>query len=164
MIRTYNDGIKGKEVKYFIGKEVEKTSCFGQLTLFIAEYLLTPEEVVELALEHNCTNIYLGANKSKCTIAYMEDVLTEAKAHYLNVTFDLSLQDFLNVRKVLPQSPRLHLNVSIEVPNIHCNMNVNFKIDDIDFNKTNPGVWILNMNSAYGNFTGWEEYKDDVTL
>ena len=41
-----------------------------------------------------------------------------------------------------------------------------FKIDDIDFNKTNKGVWTMSMEDfkSKSGFTKWNEYKQDEPI
>ena len=40
------------------------------------------------------------------------------------------------------------------------------KVDDVDFNKTNPGVWTMSMNhfKQSSGFTSWNEYKQDEPI
>ena len=40
------------------------------------------------------------------------------------------------------------------------------KVDDTDFNKTNPGVWTMSMNhfKQTSGFTSWKEYKQDQPI
>ena len=44
--------------------------------------------------------------------------------------------------------------------------NLCIKIDDKDFNKTNPGVWTMTMNNfkQSSGFTSWKEYKQDQPI
>ena len=41
-----------------------------------------------------------------------------------------------------------------------------FKIDDIDFNKTNSGVWTMSMEDfkSKAGYTKWEDYKKDEPI
>ncbi len=41
-----------------------------------------------------------------------------------------------------------------------------FKIDDVDFNKTNKGVWTMGMEDfkSKAGFTKWEQYKQDQPI
>ena len=40
------------------------------------------------------------------------------------------------------------------------------KIDDIDFDETNKGVWCISKDKLINNanFTGWKAYKDDTII
>jgi hypothetical protein len=39
-------------------------------------------------------------------------------------------------------------------------------VDDVDFNKTNPGVWTMSMTDfkKQAGFTQWDEYKKDEPI
>ena len=41
-----------------------------------------------------------------------------------------------------------------------------FKIDDVDFNTSNKGVWTMNMEDfkKHAGYTTWEEYKQDKPI
>ena len=51
-----------KDVKFFIGTEVEKSPAYGQKTLFVVGYQ-PKEEILARALNSGCPHIYLGANQ-----------------------------------------------------------------------------------------------------
>jgi hypothetical protein len=40
------------------------------------------------------------------------------------------------------------------------------KVDDVDFNNSNPGVWTMSMNhfKQSSGFTSWNEYKQDEPI
>ena len=44
--------------------------------------------------------------------------------------------------------------------------NLCIKVDDIDFNKTNPGVWTMSMDhfKQSSGFTSWNDYKKDKPM
>ena len=44
--------------------------------------------------------------------------------------------------------------------------NLCIKVDDVDFNKTNPGVWTMSMNhfKQSSGFTSWKEYTQDEPI
>ena len=44
--------------------------------------------------------------------------------------------------------------------------NLCIKVDDVDFNKTNPGVWTMTMDQfkQSAGFTSWSEYKKDEPI
>jgi hypothetical protein len=46
------------------------------------------------------------------------------------------------------------------------NYNTMLKIDDKDFDATNPGVWTHSLHSLMSRdtFTSWDEYQSDKTL
>jgi len=55
---------------------------------------------------------------------------------------------------------------SVIMPDSEEDTSLYFKIDDIDFNKTNPGVWAMSMKDfkSKAGFTKWDEYKKDEPL
>jgi hypothetical protein len=55
---------------------------------------------------------------------------------------------------------------SIIMPDSEEDSSLCFKIDDIDFNKTNPGIWAMSMKDFKDNagFTKWDEYKKDEPI
>ena len=44
--------------------------------------------------------------------------------------------------------------------------NLCFKIDDVDFDKSNKGVWTMSMKDfkSKAGFTKWNEYKQDEPI
>ena len=58
--------------------------------------------------------------------------------------------------------------ISFQIPNAEReNPNLNFKIDDIDFDETNNGVWCFDLKDICNNddyITHWDQYKDDKIL
>jgi hypothetical protein len=46
------------------------------------------------------------------------------------------------------------------------NYNTTLKIDDIDFDKTNPGVWCHPLNELLNKetFTNWDQYSKDEII
>ena len=51
------------DVIYFTGSEIEKTSAYGQKTLFVVG-LQPIDEVVDVAIRQEVKHIYIGANQS----------------------------------------------------------------------------------------------------
>ena len=57
--------------------------------------------------------------------------------------------------------------ISLHFPELeHENPNLNIKIDDIDFEATNNGVWCFNLSDVCtdDNKTTWDKYKSDKIL
>ena len=57
--------------------------------------------------------------------------------------------------------------VSVKLPDLtSLGQNATIKIDDIDFNKTNEGVWCITKDKLIDNakFTDWAQYKDDKII
>jgi hypothetical protein len=55
---------------------------------------------------------------------------------------------------------------SIIFENVDNDKQLCFKVDDIDFNKTNSGVWTMSMKDfkEKAGYTKWEEYKQDQPI
>jgi hypothetical protein len=54
--------------------------------------------------------------------------------------------------------------LSVRIPKIQTSStNLTVKIDDVDFNATNPGVWCIHHHELTDSnrFTGWAEYESD---
>jgi hypothetical protein len=57
--------------------------------------------------------------------------------------------------------------IRVPVPYIKLwNYNTMIKIDDKDFNATNPGVWSHSLHTLMDrkNFTDWNQYKNDKVI
>ena len=55
---------------------------------------------------------------------------------------------------------------SIIFPDSENDDNLCIKVDDVDFNKTNPGVWTMTMDhfKQSSGFTSWKEYTQDEPI
>ena len=169
MDRDYKTG-KSDSVGIFSGFEVEHTPAFGKKTLFLAINDLLFDQIVDLAQEVNAEAIYFGANRSFmhnivntpqlikrlmdkgywCTIDYQYSVHKDVKQNFLEIW---------NEEKFIPFC-------SIIFPDSEQDNNLCIKVDDVDFNKTNPGVWTMTMDhyKQSSGYTSWEEYKQDEPL
>ena len=139
------------DTKFFIGTEVEHTPAYGQRTLFVIG-LQNPKEILARALNNNCPHIYLGANQSfEITGEHGTDAEQAGwdlmvnlciGAGYL-VTLDFDLEDLEWVQESgYSENNNFIPMISVKVPYIEqLGYNANIKIDDVDFNATNKGVW-----------------------
>ena len=143
MDRDYKTG-KSDSVGIFSGFEVEHTPAFGKKTLFLARNDLLFDQIVDLAQEVNAEAIYFGANRS-----FMHNIVNTPqlikrlmdKGYWCTIDYQYSV----------------HKDVK---------QNLCIKVDDVDFNKTNPGVWTMTMDhyKQSSGYTSWEEYKQDEPL
>jgi len=166
MDRAYSTGNK-HNVKFFVGKEIEKTPAYGLKTLFVVG-IQDVNKIKQLCKEHDCKHIYLGANQSfEMTGAFMAFCITVLKTGILTtIDFDVKyVDDFVDgglasYENCIPQ-------VSVKVPYVNkLGPNATIKIDDIGFNKTNTGVWchkLVDLRSEK-TFTGWQEYRNDQII
>ena len=169
MDRDYKTG-KSDSVGIFSGLEIEHTPALGKQTLFLARNDLLFDQIVQLAQKVNAEAIYFGANRSFmhnivntaqlikrlmdagywCTIDYQHSVHAEVKERF---------KDIWTEEKFIPFC-------SVIFPDSENDDNLCIKVDDIDFKKTNLGVWTMSMNhfKQSAGFTSWNEYKQDEPI
>lgn len=173
MKRDYSDGVKN-DVIFFTGIEIEKTPAYKLKTLFVVG-VQPLEEIINLYRANNCEHIYIGANHSFTSDSVSEYIWPQWQGMVkglleLNILvtldFDLAYLPYIqsselcNYNNFIPQ-------ISVKIPNIKMlNYNTTLKIDDIDFNATNPGIWCHRLHDlqAITQFTGWNEYGKDDSL
>jgi hypothetical protein len=157
-------------VNFFTGTEVEKTPAFGKQTLFVVGV----QSVNDIA-EHlqGCEHIFFGANHSFHPDNNLEWARWEGMiGHFLERGYLCSLdipvkcvEDFNDTglceyRNFVPQ-------IRISIPYVKLwNYNTMIKIDDKDFDATNPGVWTHSLHSLMSRrtFTDWDQYNKDTPV
>ena len=157
-------------IDFFTGTEVERTPAFGRQTLFVVGVQSVDDIAAKLA---GCEHIFFGANHSfdpKVALDWKswENMIT----HFLDLgylcTLDIpitAVEEFndgslCDYRNFIPQ-----IRVSVPYTKLW-NYNTMLKIDDKDFDATNPGVWCHSLHSLMSRetFTGWDDYKGDREL
>lgn len=171
MDRIYSQG-KTDNAKYFVAHEVERTPAYGMRTLFMVG-LQPVEEIVKLAEQHNCHNVYFGTGTTFLPTSYEEvakwnDVIEQVIQHDLWATldFDSNLAHYVHSMSV-SQNRRFIPMISVKVDNFRgFNYNATLKLDDVDFDSTNPGVWCWSLSDLLSrdHFTDWEEYRNDTII
>lgn len=169
MIREGHDN-----VNFFFGKEVEKTPAFGKQTLFVVG-IQPVDEIAYHFSRHpsGVEHIFFGANHSFYPQTPTEwDRWSAMIAHFLKLGYTCSLdipvthvEDFNDIclceyRNFIPQ-------IRISIPYVKLwNYNTMIKIDDTDFDATNPGVWTHSLHSLMSRrtFTDWDQYSEDSLL
>jgi len=175
MKRTYTEGIK-ESITFFVGIEIERTPAYGMKTLFVVG-VHDPYEIMELASEHGCEHIYFGANQSFKTLGVNDAATWRPWENMIYVCLDSEHEfwctlDF-DVREAegllesgLTEKRRFIPQISVKLPYLNqLGYNATLKIDDKDFNATNPGVWCHNLQDLLGRdrFTDWDQYgKDEI--
>jgi hypothetical protein len=169
MLRDYNNGIKD-DVRMFAGKEVEHTPAYGLQTLFLARNDLTYDQILENAVGIDAEAVYFGANRTFVNNLANQTLhvsrLLDA-GYYVTIDYPYKLHD--EVKKKYSgvwQHEKFIPFCSIIFENSEEDKKLCFKIDDVDFNKTNPGVWTMNMEDfkTKAGFTDWGDYKKDEPL
>ena len=161
-------------VNFFFGKEVEKTPAFGKKTLFVVG-IQPVDEIAYHFSQHpsGVEHIFFGANHSFYPQTPTEWDRWEAMiVHFLKLGYVCSLdipvthvEDFNDTclceyRNFIPQ-----IRISIPYAKLW-NYNTMIKIDDTDFDATNPGVWTHSLHSLMSRrtFTDWDQYNEDSTI
>lgn len=176
MLREYQN-LTSDSVLYFIGREVEHTPFYNQLTLFVAEKLRTKKDaskcldiILKKIKEYQINHVYLGANQwitKKKDLLLVTEIIKELSLSETSLTLDITYNLYVKNREILDSlldnCKNLHYNISVKVPNIQTER-LTFKIDDIDFNLTNPGVWCYTPRINSKEFTAWEKYYLDCPI
>ena len=175
MKRDYTIGNTEKPVAFFTGIEIERTPAYGMRTLFITG-VQDVDEILNLAAVHDCEHIYFGANQSFPRLATddadhwrpwerMIDQCLDAD-YWCTLDFDVSVvQGVLEMpvighRRFIPQ-------VSVKLPYLtQLGYNATIKLDDLDFEYSNPGVWCHSLHSltTRETFTDWDQYRKDEII
>jgi hypothetical protein len=169
MKRTYSTGTK-KDVTVFSGLEIEHTPAYGLQTLFIARNDLTFDQIQELAVLSNAEAIYYGANRSYVHGHYMQvpQIMKFLEhGYYVTVDYPFELHQMVGQKFALIWKHEKFIPFcSIIMPDSEEDSSLCFKIDDIEFNKTNPGVWTMSMKDFKdkAGFTKWDEYIKDEPI
>jgi hypothetical protein len=167
-------------VQFFTGKEVERTPAFGKQTLFVVG---TPKQhdvqdwIDDFASYEDQTmhieHIFFGANHSFDPQDNLEWARWEglvghflAKGYLCSLDIPMSAVEQFNdsglceYRNFIPQ-------IRISIPYVQLwNYNTMIKIDDNDFDATNPGVWTHSLHSLMSRrtFTDWDQYSKDIPV
>ena len=157
-------------VDFFKGTEVERTPAFGKKTLFVVG--IQPIDSI-IAHIHGEEHIFFGANHSFDPKDAPEWQRWESMIMYFLergywCTLDIpisAVEEFhdgglCDYRNFVPQ-----IRVSVPYTKLW-NYNTMLKIDDKDFDATNPGVWCHSLHSLMSRetFTSWDDYKGDKKL
>ena len=160
-------------VDFFFGKEVEKTPAFGRQTLFVVGVQSCDDIVYHFdrnpsGVEH----IFFGANHSFDPKDNLEWARWEGMiGYFLERGYLCSLDIPMSAVEQFNDSGLCEYNnfipqIRISIPYVKLwNYNTMVKIDDNDFNATNPGVWTHSLHSLMSRetFTSWDQYSEDST-
>ena len=169
-----------ENVSFFVGKEVEHTPAFGLQTLFVVG-VQPIDKIVGHVAEKNALldraqhirHIFFGANHSfhpndrlewQRWESMIEPFLRDGYLCSLDIPIT-HVEEFndgplCEYRNFIPQ-----IRVSIPYTKLW-NYNTMLKIDDKDFDATNPGVWCHSLHDLMSRetFTSWDDYKGDSKL
>jgi len=172
-----------ENANFFIGTEVEQTPAYGMLTLFVVG--VQPVEEIQFQVNERAAyidhsrrikHIYFGANHSFPN-PEVNDFDTWEKwtgmiMPFINQGYLCTLDiDVKSVEGLGEGALCEHNNfipmISVKMPYIHLlNYNTTVKIDDKDFDATNPGVWCHSLHNLMDRkqFTPWSHYTKDEVL
>jgi hypothetical protein len=171
MHRDYNSGQFGNEsVKAFTGLEIEHTLAYGKQTLFLASNEFDTDQVLELATLHDCKAVYYGANRTfQYNIGTHVFQMKKLLDHGYYVTIDYPYVDHEEVKKrfaLIWNEPKFIPFCSIIFKDSDDDRQLHFKIDDVTFRHSNPGVWTMSMKKFKdkSGFTDWDQYRKDEII
>jgi hypothetical protein len=170
MNREGHDG-----VKFFVGTEVEHSPAYGMRTLFVVG-LQDTTEIVAAAQKNNCEHIYFGANQSfpnppvnnSGEWNQWENMIGVCLMHGAWCTLDIDVSAAQGLLEgSLTEHDRFIPMISVKLPYAKLyNYNTTIKIDDKDFQATNPGVWCHSLHELKNRavFTDWSKYTQDEVI
>lgn len=173
MKRIYDQGTK-EDVEYFVGTEVEHTPAYGKKTLFVVgtkDY----EEIKRYANGHGCKHIYCGANMSFNITDNVESQWNPWESMIFPmlkdgfwVTLDVDASQIEGLLESgLTEYNRFIPMISVKLPYIdQLGYNACLKLDDKDFDASNPGVWVHKVHDLKTRqvFTDWSKYTTDEII
>ena len=174
MKRDYDSGTTD-QATMFIGIEVEHTPAYGEPTLFVVGVQPT-DEIIAIARENKVTHIYFGANQSFPNLEIndannwrvWESMIDDCLSHSFLCTLDLDIRCAEGLlESILVEKHNFIPMISVKLPYIQqYGYNATIKLDDKDFNATNPGVWCHSLHNLKNrsNFTPWSKYTQDKVI
>ena len=128
------------------------------------------DQIEELAKKVNAEAIYFGANRTfmynhATQINQMMRLLR--KGYYVTIDYPHAIHNEVKARfKDIWTHEKFIPFCSIIFPKSEDDDNLCIKIDDVDFDSTNPGVWTMTMDhfKQSAGFTSWGQYKQDEPI
>ena len=87
--------------------------------------------------------------------------------YYVTIDYQYNIHDEVKKRySAVWQHEKFIPFCSIIFANSEEDTKMCFKIDDVDFNKTNKGVWAMGMEDfkSKAGYTKWDQYKQDQPI
>ncbi len=169
MIRDYTIGVS-ENVKVFSGREVEHTPAYGLQTLFLARNDLTYDQIKELCVKVDAEAVYFGANR--CYVNNLANQPMQVNrllndGYFVTIDYQYAIHNEVKKRySAVWQHEKFIPFCSVIFENSEEDNKLCFKIDDVDFNTSNKGVWTMNMEDfkKQAGYTTWDEYKQDKPI
>ena len=173
MKRNYVSGVSN-DVTYFTGIEIERTPAYGKQTLFVSG----AQDVDDIAKQLSSTSvaidhIFFGANHSYNPVNHDEAIAWDSMIKFfLDRDYLCSLDIPIEQAENFLDSGLCEYNnfipqLRVPIPYIKLwNYNTMIKIDDINFDTTNPGVWTHSLHTLMDRkvFTDWSQYQNDTII
>lgn len=167
MKRVYETG-QAENVNFFTGIEVEHTPAYGKKTLFVSgahDY----KTIHAIAMDKEVSHVYLGANQSFVPSIKWDVMINGVLENKWLTTldFDVKYIDWVVEGGYCDYDNLFIPQISVKIPNIRLlNYNTMLKIDDKDFNASNPGVWCHRLHNLQdiSKFTAWSQYGKDQPI
>ena len=161
-----------EDVTLFTGVEVEHTPAYGKKTLFVVG-VPQVNKIINTAQQLDIDHIYLGANMSFPNLGINDAekwapwetaiwALLDAN-FWVTLDFDISQVEGV-IESCFTERRRFIPVISAKLPYINqLGYNAVLKIDDKDFDSTNPGVWCHQLHNLMNKetFTNWDKYLKD---
>jgi hypothetical protein len=165
---------------FFVGTEIEHTPAHGQRTMFVVglqniDTIKWQLGEIDQRSRAPITHIYFGANMSfpqhdgvgLDEFQPWQDMIKPfLQAGYTcTLDFDAVHAELLAESSLVEKSNFIPM-ISVKLPYVQLlGYNATIKLDDKDFDATNPGVWCHSVHDLMSRdkFTSWLEYtKDEV--
>lgn len=172
-----------QHVRFFTGLEVEHTPAYNKNTLFVVG--VQPIEDILAILEedksyinrtYQIEHIYFGANQSfpkgiannaRIWDMWSAMIFTCLEKGYW-CTLDIDVDQVEGLLESGLTEHRLFIPmISVKLPYLQqLGYNATIKLDDIDFAKSNPGVWCHQLHDLMDRqrFTDWSQYTQDEII
>ena len=168
-----------EDARFFFGREVEHTPAHGLMTLFVVG--VQPVNDIRQAIQDynlHVEHVFFGANHSfhpgqnfpsdADQWQAWDDMITPFLQDDYLCTLDIPVshaESFLE--GALIEHNNFIPQIRVSIPYIKLwNYNTMIKIDDRDFDSTNPGVWCHRLQDLMSKdrFTAWRDYREDRVL
>lgn len=166
---------------FFIGREIERSPVIGHRTMFVVgvqdlEQILWQIGEADRRSRDPITHVYFGANQSFPRVVINDSDTWIAwermiqpvldRGYWCTLDLDVSCAEGL-CESALTENARFIPMISVKLPYIRLlGYNATIKLDDRDFDSTNPGVWCHSLHDLMDRsaFTSWDQYKSDEVL